>query len=108
MAGPSNPSIDGRRLWNRLMVMAKIGATEMGGCCRLAQTDLGKRGRDLFVSWCKNTGCTIQVDKMGNIFARGVGRNDELAPVITGSHLDTGARHPGQGRICRMMPQATP
>ena len=84
MAGPSNLSIDGRRLWNRLMVMAKIGATEMGGCCRLAQVDLDKRGRDLFGSWCKETGRRIRVDNMGNFFARGVGRDGDLAPVITG------------------------
>ncbi len=89
MSEPSNLSIDGDRLWNSLMEMAKIGATEKGGCCRLALTDLDKQGRDLFVSWCKDAGCTIRVDKMGNIFARRAGRNDALAPVITGSHLDT-------------------
>jgi N-carbamoyl-L-amino-acid hydrolase len=32
------------------MEMAKIGATEKGGVCRLALTDLDKQGRDLFVS----------------------------------------------------------
>ena len=89
MSEPLNLSIDGQRLWNSLMEMAKIGATEKGGCCRLALTDLDKQGRDLFVSWCKDAGCSIRVDKMGNIFARRAGRNDDLPPVITGSHLDT-------------------
>jgi len=84
-----NLSIDGKRLWDSLMEMAKIGATEKGGNCRLALTDLDKQGRDLFVSWCKKAGCTIRIDKMGNIFARRAGRNNDLAPVITGSHLDT-------------------
>jgi len=84
-----NLRIDGQRLWNSLMEMAKIGATEKGGVCRLALTDLDKNGRDLFVEWCKEAGCSISVDKMGNIFARRSGRNDDLAPVITGSHLDS-------------------
>ncbi len=89
MASDQNLRIDGGRLWDSLMEMAKIGATEKGGCCRLALTDLDKQGRDLFVGWCEAAGCSIKVDKMGNIFARRPGKNNDLAPVMTGSHLDT-------------------
>jgi N-carbamoyl-L-amino-acid hydrolase len=89
MAETHNLSIDGRRLWDSLMEMAKIGATPKGGNCRLALTDLDKQGRDLFVRWCREAGCTIRTDRMGNIFARRPGRDDSLAPVVTGSHLDT-------------------
>lgn len=84
-----NLQIDQDRLWDSLMEMAKIGATEKGGCARLALTDLDKQGRDLFVQWCKDAGCSITVDRMGNIFARRPGRNNDLPPVVTGSHLDT-------------------
>jgi beta-ureidopropionase / N-carbamoyl-L-amino-acid hydrolase len=84
-----NLQINGQRLWDSLMEMAKIGATEKGGCCRLALTDLDKEARDLFVSWCKDAGCTIRIDKMGNVFARRAGEDDSLAPVMTGSHIDT-------------------
>ena len=90
--------IDGSRLWDSLMDMAKIGATEKGGVKRLALTDLDKEGRDLFVRWCEAAGCTIRIDKVGNIFARRPGRNGDLAPVLTGSHLDsqpTGGRFDG-------------
>ena len=93
-----NLRIDGQRLWESLMEMAKIGATEKGGVCRLALTDLDKESRDLFIEWCGAVGCSIKVDKMGNIFARRPGRDNELAPVITGSHLDsqpTGGRFDG-------------
>ena len=34
--------IDGKRLWDSLMTVAKIGATPKGGVCRLALTDLDK------------------------------------------------------------------
>ena len=81
--------VNGERLWQSLMDMAKIGATEKGGCNRQALTDLDRQGRDLFVRWCEDAGCRIRVDKMGNIFARRPGRNNELPAVITGSHLDT-------------------
>ncbi|MDM7944739.1 MAG: Zn-dependent hydrolase [Oceanibaculum nanhaiense] len=84
-----NIQIKGDRLWDSLMEMAKIGATEKGGNCRLAASDLDKEGRDLFVRWCKEAGCTVTVDAIGNIFARRPGKNNDLPPVMTGSHLDT-------------------
>jgi N-carbamoyl-L-amino-acid hydrolase len=99
MAGSkTEPRINGDRLWASLMEMAKIGATPKGGVCRLALTDLDKQARDLFVQWCEEAGCTVKVDQMGNIFARRPGRNNHLAPVGTGSHLDsqpTGGRFDG-------------
>lgn len=89
MSEPRNLAIDGDRLWASLMAMAEIGATEKGGNCRLALTDLDREGRDLFVRWCEAAGCTVTVDRIGNIFARRPGRDDTLAPIVTGSHLDT-------------------
>ncbi len=91
-------TINGARLWDSLMEMAKIGATPKGGVCRLALTDLDKDGRDLFVRWAKEAGCTITVDRMGNVFARRAGTDDSLTPVVTGSHADsqpTGGRFDG-------------
>jgi N-carbamoyl-L-amino-acid hydrolase len=43
-----NLKIDGSRLWDSLMEMAQIGATEKGGVNRLALTDLDRESRDLF------------------------------------------------------------
>ncbi len=71
------------------MAMAQIGPGEKGGSRRLALTDDDKEGRDLFISWCKEAGCTITIDDMGNIFARRAGKNNDLDPVCSGSHLDT-------------------
>ena len=84
-----NLKIDGDRLWASLMELAEIGATEKGGVCRLALTDLDRAGRDLFVRWCEDAGCAVSVDGVGNIFARRPGRDDTLPPVIAGSHLDS-------------------
>ncbi|MBB3260064.1 N-carbamoyl-L-amino-acid hydrolase [Paraburkholderia bannensis] len=90
--------VNGARLWDSLERMAQIGATAKGGVCRLALTDLDREGRDLFVQWAREAGCTIRVDRMGNIFARRAGRNPDAAPVLTGSHADTqptGGRYDG-------------
>jgi N-carbamoyl-L-amino-acid hydrolase len=56
---------------------------------RLALTDLDRQARDLFIRWCKDAGCTVAVDGIGNIFARRPGKDDRLPPIITGSHIDT-------------------
>jgi N-carbamoyl-L-amino-acid hydrolase len=85
----SNIQINQSRLWDSIMEMAEIGATSKGGCNRLALTDLDRQGRDLFISWCREAGCTISIDRMGNIFARRPGKDGTLDPVVFGSHLDT-------------------
>jgi len=84
-----NLTINGERLWASLMELARIGATAKGGVCRLAASDLDCEARRLFIRWCEEAGCTVTVDKIGNIFARRPGRNPALPPVLTGSHLDT-------------------
>ncbi len=81
--------INEERLWSSLMEMAQFGLTAKGGCARLTLTDLDKQARELFIQWCEAAGCTITVDRMGNIFALRPGKNMDLPPVGTGSHLDT-------------------
>ncbi len=81
--------IDTDRLWASLMEMARIGATPGGGVGRIALTDLDRQARDMFVEWCEAAECSVRIDRMGNIFARREGSDPTLAPVMTGSHLDT-------------------
>lgn len=83
------PRINGARLWDSLMEMAQIGGTPKGGVSRLALTEEDRIGRDLFARWATEAGCSVRVDAMGNMFARRVGRDESLAPVITGSHGDS-------------------
>src|SRR6266705_1908100 len=84
-----NLTVNGERLWASLMELAQIGATEKGGVCRLAASDLDGAARRLFIRWCEEAGCAVNIDQIGNIFARRPGRNPDLAPVMAGSHLDT-------------------
>lgn len=81
--------VNGRRLWQTLGDIAEISAIPGGGSNRLALTEGDGHARDLFVRWCRDAGCSIRIDAMGNIFARRSGLNDDLPPVISGSHLDT-------------------
>ena len=90
----NNIRIDSDRLWRSLMAMAALGATGKGGVRRLALTDIDRAARDLFVRWCREAGCTVSVDAMGNIFARRPGRDGSRPPVLVGSHLDSQPNKP--------------
>ena len=89
MAIQGNLRIDGERLWDSLMEMAKIGPGVAGGNDRQALTDEDAEGRRLFARWCDEAGLTVGVDAMGTMFARREGTDPEALPVYVGSHLDT-------------------
>ena len=81
--------VDGKRLWQSLMDLAQIGATPKGGVRRLTLTDEDRRARDLFCQWAREAGLAVEVDGIGNLFARRAGADPSLPPVAMGSHLDS-------------------
>lgn len=89
-AGPAaNMKVDGDRLWNSLMEMAKIGPGVAGGNNRQTLTDADAEGRALFRIWSEDAGMTMGLDRMGNMFMHHEGTEPDLDPVYIGSHLDT-------------------
>ena len=89
MAINSNMRINGDRLWDSLMEMAKIGPGIAGGNNRQTLTDDDAKGRALFQDWCESAGCSMGLDQMGTMFARREGTDPDALPVYVGSHLDT-------------------
>ncbi|MBC7634584.1 MAG: Zn-dependent hydrolase [Acetobacteraceae bacterium] len=85
----TNQAIDGKRLWDSLMDMARFGATAKGGVKRLTLTDIDRQGRNYFRTNCEAAGLTVRVDAIGNMFARRPGRDPNRLPVLFGSHLDS-------------------
>ena len=81
--------VNQQRLWQSIEAINRSCGTPEGGVCRLEFSPENKQAGDLFCRWCEEAGCTVRVDRFGNIFARRSGLNDELPAVITGSHLDT-------------------
>ena len=96
--------VDPARLWASLERSAEIGRFREVGLRRLALSAEDKEMRDLFVGWAQAAGCTVEIDRLGNIFARRPGRDPELPPVAIGSNLDTqicGGRYDGiLGVLC--------
>jgi len=84
-----NFRVNGDRLWDSIMEMAKIGPGVAGGNNRQTLTDDDAKGRELFKSWCEKEGLAMGLDTMGNMFARREGTDPNALPVMVGSHLDT-------------------
>jgi N-carbamoyl-L-amino-acid hydrolase len=90
MSAPGeNLRINGDRLWDSLMEMAKIGPGVAGGNNRQTLTDEDAEGRRLFQRWCEAAGLTMGVDQMGTMFMTRAGTDPAALPVYVGSHLDT-------------------
>lgn len=85
----TRPLINGARLWSRHEELAQIGVTSGGGVNRQALSDEDSEARKLFLSWCSHRGYAAEIDPIGNLFIRRPGLRPDLAPVMTGSHLDT-------------------
>lgn len=85
----NNLRVNGDRLWDMLMEMAKIGPGIAGGNNRQTLTDEDAEGRRLFQRWCEDAGLTMGVDTMGNMFMTRPGTDPDALPVYVGSHLDT-------------------
>jgi len=81
--------VNADRLWSTLAMMAQIGGTPAGGVTRLALSDEDRIARNLLRDWALEAGFSCEVDSMGNMFIRRAGKNPTLAPVMTGSHVDS-------------------
>ncbi len=59
------------------------------GVTRPAGTEANKKIRDYTVARMKEAGLTVNIDKVGNIFARKEGSKTNKGTVMSGSHLDS-------------------
>jgi len=64
-------AIDARRLWERHMTMAQIGATPKGGVNRQAFSREDGRARQLLVTWARQLGFAVSMDAIGNLYDAG-------------------------------------
>lgn len=77
------------RLWSRENELGHIGDDPQGGVSRFAWTPEYRRAVNLLSAWMREAGMTVRMDTAGNVFGRLEGSRPGLAPILTGSHLDT-------------------
>ncbi len=89
MSGSASDRVDEARLWQRHLDLARIGATPKGGVNRQALTAEEVEARRLLARWAGELQLEVLTDDIGNLFLRYQGTDPALAPVLTGSHIDT-------------------
>ncbi|TVP50449.1 MAG: Zn-dependent hydrolase [Halomonas sp.] len=82
-------AVNPERLADDLAAVAKFGARSDGGVARLTLDDNDTRARLWLIEQANALGATASVDAIGNVFLDIPGSVPELAPVVTGSHLDS-------------------
>jgi N-carbamoyl-L-amino-acid hydrolase len=88
--------IDAERLWDRLMALARIGATPGGGVDRQALSAEEIASWHAMIDWALSAGLEPSTDAAGNLFIALPGTDRDAPPVLAGSHLDS---QPGGGRF---------
>ena len=73
--------IDGHRLWQRLMDLARFGATSKGGVCRLALSREDIEARAALMDWARLIGLKPSTDAAANLFLSLEGREIRAAAV---------------------------
>jgi N-carbamoyl-L-amino-acid hydrolase len=85
--------IDGDRLYAALGRLGEIGAYDadggIKGVSRLALTAADGEGRRHVSACMKELGLDVTVDRIGNVYGVRAGKDDTLAPVMMGSHIDS-------------------
>ena len=81
--------VEEARLWQRLMEMARFGATAAGGVNRQALSAEDIAARRLMLQWARELGLDASTDEIGNLYLRRPGSDRSAPPVMTGSHLDS-------------------
>lgn len=86
--------IDPQRLFQEISRLGEVGAytderTGLRGVNRLALTEADGDGRRHVMESMRRLGLQVQVDRIGNVYARQPGQVPDLAPVMIGSHIDS-------------------
>ncbi len=87
-------SVDAVRLYHALDALGQVGGqlderSQLIGVTRVALSATDIVGRQLVMAWMRELGLDIRVDEIGNVYGRRAGRDPALAPVVTGSHIDS-------------------
>lgn len=92
-AAAAAPRVNSARLRADLEQLSVFGRPSGGtfadGVSRLGYSDADVEARRFVTGLMRDAGLQPRVDAAGNIFARRAGRDDALAPILFGSHIDS-------------------
>ena len=84
------------RIKQHINALRLIGQDATGGITRLSYSTEYRQGQALIRNYMEQAGMSVRMDGIGNLIGAYNGINPQLAPIMTGSHLDT---VPGGGAL---------
>ncbi len=81
-------TIDSPRLEKQLGALAAISEAPPPVVTRVLFSDADRRGRSFVKDLCREASLQVSEDAVGNLFARWSGKESQLTPIATGSHID--------------------
>ncbi|WP_374522963.1 M20 family metallo-hydrolase [Hydrogenophaga sp.] len=88
-ASTAMSAVNGPRFVADLRALSRFGGRDDGGVSREALTDTECQARQWLVQQLQGAQYQWRVDDAANLWVRRAGRDENLAPVMTGSHIDT-------------------
>ena len=84
----TRPALTIEGLLDELKTLAAISEADPPVVTRVVFSEADLRARAYVKGLCADAGLEVTEDAIGNTFARWQGREPELAPIGTGSHID--------------------
>ncbi len=81
--------VDGARLNETMAAMKTFGGTPDGGSVRVAYSEENRQALEYLAELMTPAGLETHIDVAGNLIGRRDGREQGLAPIVAGSHVDT-------------------
>jgi N-carbamoyl-L-amino-acid hydrolase len=81
--------VDGERLNATMEHMKSFGMSDTGGSTRVAFSETNRAALSYLTSLMSQAGLTPHIDVAGNLVGRRDGKTAGLAPIVSGSHVDT-------------------
>ena len=82
-------SISLKKLETLFTKLAKYGKNNEGGLTRLSYSPEFQSAQAMLAEFMTSIGMTVTLDAIGNLIGNYPGRDNSLAPVCCGSHLDS-------------------
>ena len=88
-AAQAVPTVDGARLNQTMATMKTFGGTAGGGSVRVAYSEENRDALVYLADLMTHAGLETHIDLAGNLVGRKEGSVEGLAPIVSGSHIDT-------------------
>jgi N-carbamoyl-L-amino-acid hydrolase len=81
--------VNGPRLIEHLNALSEFGKNPQGGVSRVAYSEADARGREYVIGLMRAAKLDASIDAAGNLIGRRAGSDNQLKPILFGSHIDS-------------------